>query len=67
MDTFESALKIITPNCFMSSVDLKNAHYSIPVATEHQKVLQFFWEKRLFQFTSLPQGLSSAPDYLQSY
>lgn len=22
MDTFESALKIITPNCFMSSVDL---------------------------------------------
>lgn len=34
MDTFESALKIITPNCFMSSVDLKNAYYSIPVATE---------------------------------
>lgn len=61
MDTFESALKIITPNCFMSSVDLKNAYYSIPVATEHQQFLQFFWEKRLFQFTSLPQGLSSAP------
>lgn len=61
MDTFESALKIIPPNCFMSSVDLKNAYYSIPVATEHQKFLQFFWEKRLFQFTSLPQGLSSAP------
>lgn len=61
MDTFESALIIIIPNCFMSSVDLKNAYYSIPVATEHQKFLQFFWEKRLFQFTSLPQGLSSAP------
>lgn len=28
MDTFESALKIITPNCFMSSVDLKNTYYT---------------------------------------
>lgn len=61
MDTFETFLKIITANCFMSSADLKNAYYSLPVATEHQKFLQFFWEKRLFQFTSLPQGLSSAP------
>lgn len=61
MDTFESALKIRTPYCFMSSMDFKNAYYAIPVATEHQKFLQFFWEKRLFQFTSLPQGLSCAP------
>lgn len=61
MDTFESALKIRTPYCFMSSVDFKNAYYAIPVATEHQKFLPFFWEKRLFQFTSLPQGLSCAP------
>ena len=32
MDTFRTALKLIRPGCFMASVDLKNAYYSIPIA-----------------------------------
>lgn len=33
MDTFQTALKLIQPGCFMASVDLKDAYYSIPSYT----------------------------------
>ena len=41
MDTIEMAVRLITPNCFMAFVDLKDAHYTVPVAEEHQKYLKF--------------------------
>ena len=30
MDTLESAILLMTDGCFMASVDLKHAHYSVP-------------------------------------
>ena len=50
----------MTENCFMSSLDLKNANYSIPIAKEHQKYLKFVWNNELHAFTCLPMGLSSS-------
>ena len=61
MDTFQTALKLIQAGCFMASVDLKDAYYSIPVHPEHRKYLMFEWEGQYYQFTCLPNGLSSAP------
>ena len=61
MDTLETALKLMTENCFMTSLDLKNAYYSIPIAKEHQKYLKFVWNNELYAFTCLPMGLSSSP------
>ena len=61
MDTFQTALKLIQPGCFMASVDLKDAYYSIPVHPEHRKYLMFEWEGQYYQFTCLSNGLSSAP------
>ena len=61
MDTLETALKLMTPNCYMTSLDLKNAYYSIPIAKEHQKYLKFIWNNQLYVFTCLPMGLSSSP------
>ena len=55
------ALKLIQAGCFMASVDLKDAYYSIPVHPEHRKYLMFKWEGQYYQFTCLPNGLSSAP------
>ena len=49
------------PNYYMASVDLRDAYYSIPIDTEHQKFLKFHWKGKLFQFTCLPNGLSCAP------
>ena len=61
MDTFRTALKLIRPGSFMASVDLKDAYYSIPIAEEDRKLLMFQWKGKYYQFTCLPNGLSSAP------
>ena len=61
MDTFRTALKLIRPGCLMASVDLKVAYYSIPIAEEDRKLLMFQWKGKYYQFTYLPNGLSSAP------
>ena len=45
----------------MTSIDLKDAYYSIPIAEEHQKYLKFIWRDQLYAFTSLPMGLTSGP------
>lgn len=49
------------PGCYMTSIDLKDAYYSIPIAPEHHKYLKFIWKDQLYAFNSLPMGLSSSP------
>ena len=61
MDTLQSAIRLMTPNCYMASVDLRDAYYSVPIQIEDQKYLRFCWKGRLFQFTCLPNGLACAP------
>ena len=61
MDTLQSAIRMMKPGCYMASIDLKDAYYSVPVATEHQKYLKFLFNGTLYQYTCLPNGLSSAP------
>ena len=48
-------------SCYMGSIDLHDAYYSIPVHKDHQKYLKFAWGCRLYQFTCLAQGLACAP------
>ena len=61
MDTIDTVINLMRPDCFMASVDLSNAYFSIPVAKAHRKYLRFEWCGELFQFKVLPNGLSSAP------
>ena len=61
MDTLETAIRFMRPGCYMTSIDLKDAYYSIPIAEEHQKYLKFIWRDQLYAFTSLPMGLTSSP------
>lgn len=41
MDNIHTLLKLMRPGCFMASVNLKDAHYSIPIASEDQQLLKF--------------------------
>ena len=61
MEHLDVALDLLDEGMFLSSIDLKDAYYSIPIFSEHKQYLTFQWEKQYFQFNVLPFGLTSAP------
>ena len=61
METLDSIVKLLRPNCFMASLDLKDAYYSVPIAPEDRVFLRFWWNDTLYQYTCFPNGLTSAP------
>ncbi len=61
MESFSTFVNMVKPNCFMASVDLKDAYYSVPIATEHQKYLKFEWNGKLYKFICFPNGLAFCP------
>jgi len=52
---------LVKSNNWMTSIDLKDAFLSVPVAAVHRKFLRFSWKHQLFAFQCLPFGLTSAP------
>ena len=61
MDKLETAINMIKPGCYMASVDLKDAYYTVPIDPGHQKCWTFWFDGKYFQYTCLPNGLASAP------
>ncbi|XP_060565442.1 uncharacterized protein LOC132724583 [Ruditapes philippinarum] len=61
MDTFESVLYLVKPGCYMASVDLKDAYYSVFIAEEDRVKLIFEHRGILYQYQALPNGISFAP------
>lgn len=45
----------------MSTIDLKDAYYVIPIAESSKKLLRFLFNGQIYEFTCLPFGLSTAP------
>ena len=37
MDSLQNIIKLVTPNCFMASIDMKDAYCSIPIKSEDRK------------------------------
>ena len=67
MDNIHTALKLITKDCWLASLDLKDAYYSVPIYAESQKPLKFSYKGKLFQFTAFPNGLSLVQGSSQNY
>ena len=40
MDSLQTIIKLVTLNCFMASIDMKDAYYSIPIKSEGRKYLR---------------------------
>ena len=59
MESIQSVINMVRPNCFMASIDIKDAYYSVP--TEHRKYLRFKWKGKLLQYTCFPNGLACCP------
>ena len=61
METIQSILAMITPNCWMASIDLKDAYYSVRVHPSCQRYLKFCYEGSLYAYTAYPNGFASCP------
>ena len=56
-------LPLIKRGMFMTSLDLKDAYFSLPIAKRYKKYLRFIWQGQLYEYQCLCFGLSLAPFY----
>ena len=61
MDTLETAKSLLRKDWFLSSVDLSDAYFTVPVDPAYRKYLRFQFKGTLYEFLAMPQGLTSAP------
>ena len=65
METPESIRTSLTPVEWVSSIDLSDAYLHIPIHPNSRKYLRFCHRSQVFQFTSLPFGLATAPQVVR--
>lgn len=61
MESIHSILNLVTQNCWMASLDLKEAYYSVRIHPESQKFLKFVYKGILYKYTVYPNGLCICP------
>ena len=60
METLQHVTELLKRDAYFTSIDLENAHFSIPISKNLRKYLKFIWNV-LYEFVCLAFGLSSAP------
>jgi hypothetical protein len=63
MDTLIAALNMVYEGCWFLSLDFTDAYYTMGVAPESRKYLRFEFDRQLYEFTCLPNGLKPAPRF----
>jgi ribonuclease HI len=61
MDSLKTVLNLVQKGDFAISIDLKDAYMHIPVFPSHRKYLRFSINNKVYQWTSVPFGPTSAP------
>lgn len=61
MEDARTVKRLLIRDCFMASIDLKDAYYLISINRDHRKFLRFSFGGKTFQFNCLPFGLCTAP------
>ena len=61
MDSIDTVTGFVTKDCWIASIELKDAYYSVMVDERSQKYLKFWYDCKLFQYRAYPNGLSSCP------
>ena len=52
---------MVTRNCFMPTIDSKDAYYSVAIGRLFQKFLKCKWKDELYCLTCFPNGLGPCP------
>ncbi|OXA39211.1 Gag-Pro-Pol polyprotein [Folsomia candida] len=53
LEDIRMAKQLVSPGCYMTVIDQKDAYYMIPIALESQKYLKFRWNGVLYAYTCL--------------
>ncbi|KAK7898748.1 hypothetical protein WMY93_019601 [Mugilogobius chulae] len=61
MLTVSDVLRTISEGDWVTSIDLKDAYFHVPIYPHHRKFLRFAYRGRHWQFRVLPFGLSLSP------
>ena len=61
IEDWKVAKRLIGPNDYMATLDLKDAYYLVPIKKKDRKFLRFSYRGELFEFNCLPFGLNVAP------
>ena len=57
VESLHHVITMMKPSCFMASLDIRDAYYSVLIYKSHQRYLKFVWWSQIFQFTCLPYCL----------
>ena len=60
METTGFAVQLINEGDYMASIDLKEAHFSIPIHVDDRRYLRFMWRDQLLEFVCMPFGYNLA-------
>ena len=61
METQRAIRKALTKGEWVTSIDLKDAYFHVPIKDQAKKFLRFTVRETVYQFQALPFGLTTAP------
>ena len=61
LDTIHTVTSLIQTDCYMASIDIKDAYYSVPILAAHQKYVKVEFDGVYYKCMALPNGLCSGP------
>lgn len=57
MEELNSLLDLLLGSEFLTTIDQKDAYFTIPIHPDHYKYLRFEWNSALYEFICLSFGL----------
>lgn len=57
LEDIRSASKLISRGSYMTTLDLQDAYFLVPIHKSNRKFLRFVWKDWIFEFQCLPFGL----------
>ena len=61
METAQTAVQLVTENCYFASNDLQDAYFSVPIHADYQKYFKFHWRDILYCFQVAVMSLAPIP------
>ena len=50
MQTLQTILILVQPNCYIATIDLKDAYYSVKIDVDDTRFLRFLYNSKLKEF-----------------